>query len=379
MSKFAIRTASLALAINLATALPSVANEDVGANTDIEQYALAAGVSMTEAGYRLRLQEDVGYLRSSVAESAKHIYGGLYIEHSPRYRVVVQHVGSNVDELQHLVGASLAAVVEYEEVSYTEADLFVEIHRLHEALGQGAHNLYVDTIGNRIVIEVLSAAAVDALTSALGVRLPTAAEFEIVDELPTPALTLRGGLHLSTCTSGFTIYKSTSTNRMITTAGHCPNSQSYAGYALTYQNDQATGGGQDAQSHKRSGASYTNTIRYDEAGQIRSITDEELQGNMGAGDFVCKYGKVTGYDCGYIVSRGHLPCGGNNTHYTALKVDSDPNGTGKDMAEDGDSGGPYFLGAEAWGTTSCQQGYDAIFVAIDTTENGLGAYLLKSP
>jgi len=65
--------------------------------------------------------------------------------------------------------------------------------------------------------------------------------------------------------------------------------------------------------------------------------------------------------------------------YTAIRVDSDPDGTRFDLSEPGDSGGPWSNGSTAWGTMSCQQGFDAIYVPIDIVESGLGAHVLLVP
>jgi hypothetical protein len=99
---------------------------------------------------------------------------------------------------------------------------------------------------------------------------------------------------------------------------------------------------------------------------------EKTRGQQNVGDYVCKYGKVTGYGCGYIVSKSVLPCGGANTSYVGIKVDSDPNGTGYDLAEGGDSAGPFFYVHTALGTLSCQVGFDAVYIATDYVEYGLG-------
>lgn len=194
----------------------------------------------------------------------------------------------------------------------------------------------------------------------------------VVDELPGPALDLYGGLALSTCTSGFTIWKNTSSNRAITTAGHCGNTQSYNGNALTYQNDEQRNGSHDEQSHKRSGATYPNRVW--DGLFARQITSKKSRAQQSVGDYVCGYGKVTGYGCGWIVSKVASTCGGGaNPANTSIKVDSDPNGTGYDLAESGDSGGPWFINNTALGTLTCQQGFDAIYVATNYIESGLGA------
>lgn len=239
--------------------------------------------------------------------------------------------------------------------------------------------LDIDVRTNSVRVEVLAQDA--PALHARGTDLPPSAEIVIVDALPTAAVQLYGGLELSTCTSGLTIYKNATSNRGITTAGHCPNNQTHGIYALTYQGDEVSSGSHDEQSHKYAGASYPNRV-YDGVSPFlyRAITSKKSRNNQNVGDFVCKYGKTTFYGCGYIVSKAAGTCGhlgpGNNT---SIKVDSDPNGTGYDLAEGGDSGGPYFINGTALGTTTCQQGYDGIYVATNYIESGLGATILTSP
>lgn len=128
-----------------------------------------------------------------------------------------------------------------------------------------------------------------------------------------------------------------------------------------------------------SGATYKNWIRDDAAGGTRSITSKWLRVQQDVGQFVCHYGKTTKYGCGFIVSVTAGSCGGSGSGSIGIKVDSDPDGTGFDLSESGDSGGPWFLNADAFGTMSCQQGFDGIYVAIDVVESGLGATLLITP
>ncbi len=46
------------------------------------------------------------------------------------------------------------------------------------------------------------------------------------------------------------------------------------------------------------------------------------------------------------------------------------NGSGHDLAESGDSGGPWFANTTALGTLSCQQGYDALYSTTGFVEHG---------
>ena len=168
--------------------------------------------------------------------------------------------------------------------------------------------------------------------------------------------------------------------RAITTAGHCGNSQSYAGNPLAYNNDEVRTTSDDEQSHSKSGAIYRNRIYVGGIPGYRDITSKKTRSQQNIGDFVCKYGKATGWGCGWIVSKTAPPCGGVGAPAnTAIRVDSDPNGAGYDLSAPGDSGGPFVVGNTALGGMSCQLDFDAIYVAVDYIESGLGATILTSP
>jgi hypothetical protein len=366
------------VAAGLGIAAPLGATEDEAASADAQQYAVSQGISLQEAEYRLALEEPIAKLRLSMEAAEESSFGGLYIDHRPAYRIVVQYVGTPTLLEPYIAASHLESLITLEQVEFTQAQLEQDITQIGAALGDGAYALEVDLRRNRVDVEALSKDSVLSLAKDRGVKLPATAEILSVPDLPSPALNLYGGLALSDCTSGFTIYKTSVSNRMITTAGHCQNAETYAGNALTYQNDEVRAGNFDSQSHKFAGALYPNLITTG-GGVTRTITAVKYRAQQNVGNYVCKYGKVTGYGCGYIVSKSVLACGGSDTAYTAIKVDSDPSGTGYDLAEGGDSGGPWFYVHTAYGTLSCQQGFDAIYVATDYVEAGLLAHILVAP
>jgi hypothetical protein len=372
-------TASLALSPNPAL----VPTEGlVRGDVDAATYARMTGVTLSEAQRRLALQESIGDLGEVLEQQEGDTFAGLYIDHVPEYRLVVQFTRDGAETIRPYVrGQPFEPIVRVEVAEYTWSQLLQDIRGIRSELGVGTYALDVDVPTNRVLVEVLSTTDLDRMGGDAW-EPPKSADVVIVDSLPEPALDLYGGLALSDCTSGFSIYKGSNiSNRAITTAGHCSNSQSYSGNTLVYQNDERITGSYDSQSHKRSGASYPNRV-YDAQGYpyYRTITAKRDRVYQDVGDFVCHYGKVTGYGCGYIVSKIATPCGGGGAEYnTAIKVDSDPDGEGFDLAQGGDSGGPWFIGNTALGTTSCQQGYDAIYVATNYVEAALGATILTSP
>ena len=97
--------------------------------------------------------------------------------------------------------------------------------------------------------------------------------------------------------------------------------------------------------------------------------------NQNEGDWVCHYGRVTGYGCGYIVSDNDPGCV-SPLGDMYIKVDSNPDGEGQDLSQPGDSGGPWFINYTALGTMSCHQGDDAIYSTVGFVENPINAHIL---
>jgi hypothetical protein len=146
-------------------------------------------------------------------------------------------------------------------------------------------------------------------------------------------------------------------------------------FPLAYSGDEHRSGSHDEQSHLRNASdSYPNKI-VDGAGgdDVRNITAKRPRSVQQVGDWVCHYGRVTDYECGTIVTKTITPCGGVGTpSSTGIQVHN-PNNV--DLAQGGDSGGPWFFGPAADGTLSCQFGLDGIYVAINYIESGLDVLL----
>ena len=81
------------------------------------------------------------------------------------------------------------------------------------------------------------------------------------------------------------------------------------------------------------------------------------------GDDVCKYGKVTGYTCGHIVSRFYAPSYIPSADATFIRV----GGGSTKLSRGGDSGGPCFNGRRAYGihSGSAGGGNDALYMPIN--------------
>ena len=103
------------------------------------------------------------------------------------------------------------------------------------------------------------------------------------------------------------------------------------------------------------------------------MTATRVRDNQSVNAYVCKYGMITGYDCGRIVDKEFKPtwwCSDGTACYwspTYIKVTpEDPTGS---FVEVGDSGGPWFSGTTALGImigyATTGETRDAVYMAVD--------------
>lgn len=352
---------SAALGIGLRT--PVSAGEQ---HRDAAAYSAMFRVDLNEANRRLALQAQAGALEVQLERGEPETYAGLWIEHQP-FRIVAAFTRFDPAVLDRYVRAGpLAGVVVGKSAQYALATLRSDINRLADA-PDGPFSAGINVVENAIEIETTSLAAFAEWAAANGVSIPPTVRQKVVSELPRPVSDIYGGLPLdgSGCTSGFSVVDGSGT-RGITTAGHCGNSNSYQGYDLPFVSE-ALGGWYDVQWH----TAWPHTVRnwiFD----FRQITSRWFWGYQTVGGMVCKYGRTTGYGCGTISQKDHIPpCIPNARPVWVLAT-----GFG---AAGGDSGGPVFLSESAYGTIACGNSTTVIYGAIDWLESGLGVTILTAP
>lgn len=335
---------------------------------DALTYAADQGVGVAEAVRRLHLQEQIGELNARLQAAEPATFAGLYIEHSPRFRVVARFTRDGERTLQrHVAGGPLAGIAQAEPARVPLSQLQNRLEAAHHAMrraGIGADG-GLDLRANRAEVYVRPASA--AAARAALASAPGQAEVVPVEHLAEPEHTddLHGGLHLSTCTSGFTV-KNSSGSRGITTSAHCGNTQSHGGKALNFRSERL-GGSYDIQWHNRSGATFSATFWSGSA--HRTVTGTRSRSNQSVGDYVCKYGKTTGYTCGYIETTSYCYDGA----CTWIRVGRD----GYNLSEGGDSGGPWFNSYTAYGSHTLGIGDDSAYMAVNYF-GGLGVSVVTS-
>jgi hypothetical protein len=301
--------------------------------------------------------------------SAAETFAGLYVEHSPTYRVMVRFTGDAAATLarytQNPLFVAQAAAVPVQELLRTQAS----VYDLLKGLGvESVSRVRVST--GRVEFFVADPAAMQRLVAAGTLSVPNYVTFGQAGDLsPQREANAEGGRPLGggACTSGFVVRHTSTQTRYLLTAGHCANSLTYNGAALPWVGERwQTGASFDYQWHSAPGFTLTNTI-YEGLANPLQILYIWPYANMYEGDYICKYGSATGFTCGDIVTKYYDLLG----HSGFVQVHDYNN---SDLSSGGDSGGPWYYDAynEAWGihTDNARENpNDAVFMPIDYISN----------
>lgn len=247
-----------------------------------------------------------------------------------------------------------------------QADAYLErLRPVHE------FDLTIDLFSNTIVIEVDNKPDRDRLAA----QVQEPATVRVVTELSRPAANIYAGLAIS-CTTGFSVISGTT--KGISTAGHCPDSQSYAGTTLPRKAEKLTTS-YDVQWHSAPGLTVQPWAN-DGDGQVRYINGKVARSSQALNTYLCKYGVSTGFDCGYIVANNFAPSWVPGASATFMRLYS---AEGHDMASSGDSGGPVYSLTKAYGLISGSYGSNnvdqAVYMAANYIETGVGVTILTAP
>lgn len=360
-----LATASVFVVPPAIAGAPRPLSGDAALRADAAAYAADFNVDIGEAARRLELQNDaIPRLEEALKHKEGNRFAGLYVEHEPTYRVVVLLTsGTAADIGPYVPDFRLLPLVEVRQADRT-------LRQLHAALARAlalrsettiAFDAEIDVRANAVELTVQAATREQAETMAGALRRAAAARNEPLPrsvvirgraQLSQPALDIFGGLKLTSsdggyCTSGFSIRHNTSLWLGISTAAHCDNTLSYAGYALDFQYGNLSGS-YDGQWHSRGGASFPNKI-YKGNGVYLLINGKVARADQPIGAYICKSGKTTDMTCGYIKTKDYAPgyvLNAQPTFITAARSDCG------NIVDGGDSGGPVWASDNAWGITS---------------------------
>ena len=365
LSKMLAMTSVVALVAFSGTAL---AQGDSGASRMAEAYARANGISPSEASARLDDQKKAGKLRARLEAAEPDTFAGLYVEHTPKFRVVARFKGNARATIAKL---NPEIPVEVEDAASSLKELrTVQDETYSDLKSNGIESAsQISEKDGSVEFFVEDPSAAEAVRGKL--RHGKAVKFGKAKKLRRGGeASIEGGRSLSSagaqaCTAGFVVYKTGLANtgtRYVLTAGHCPNTLAYNAVSIPFVGEKyATNTFYDYQWHSRGTFTQPTNEIYEGLASNLKITAVWPYSNMNVGDFICKWGAVTGFTCGNIASLDYNSLGAGGF----VRV----NGGGTDLSSGGDSGGPWYYDAygEAWGIhqdSAFDNSLDAVFMPV---------------
>lgn len=348
-------------------------------------YAQFYHVTLKEARLRLDLQDIIGKMDGRLTDNEKETFGGLWIEHTPTFRVVVLFTSQGNETIASYIPEELKGIVEVRSVETSLA----ELEALQDTTTKRIENLgipvesAINVYNNRIKYFVVDRAKIDAAIRGKLLDLSPKIDLITVDTLSTKTIDVFGGLYLQDafgwlCTSGFGVEWPDGA-RGVTTAGHVGNKTLYYSpypnvVTLNYIYG-LDGSDYDVQVHFNQAATVTNEIQVWGDGSTRSITGTVSRNDQSVGAYVEKFGMTTGYTAGHISYKTFDP----GTNYSATFIYVDNTAGYSTLCDFGDSGGPWFKDNNAYGIISGKVGDgDAYYMAINYI-SGIGVSVLTAP
>ncbi|MEO7841805.1 MAG: S1 family peptidase [Anaerolineales bacterium] len=329
---------------------PVVRSDEEAYRADAEAYVAAFGGTIDEAVRRLKLQDKIAKLDAKLQTHESRVFAGLWIEHTPRFRVVVQFTrGGKEVVLPLLQKGPLAPLTNEVEVQNAPISL-QQLRKSHNEVIQNIQATGVpfesDIVlqNSSINVYVTSREQLEVAMSNIGRQFPDNVQVVEVEQLSQPQANWYAGYRLNNgngCTSGFSL-RTAFNQKYASTAGHCTGANISPLGTPIVRIDQGT---YDFQVNPvPSGYTIKNWAAdniFDSTPYYREIT--AVVGTASVGTFVCKFGAVTGYQCGNVESNNYSF--ESVTPWLLIKA-SNPNAK---ISCGGDSGGPVYTGSTAVG------------------------------
>ena len=332
---------------------------------DATSYAQDNNVSVEEARQRLMLQKPFGILNEQLLHNEADTFAGVWIQHSPDYRLVVRFT----DELQNGISPYLSnELAPYITVDYTAVYSLQEMKSVQEEMIASLNETGlrfetgIKVRTNRVELYVEDNDDFRSNLSRHSIELHPNIFIKQVEDFSRKEVDIFAGLTLVPCTSGFSV-RHTDGTLGILTAAHCTDP---ANDPITFMGTQlpfkgwAYGGSYDFQ--WRTAPGFTVRDLMFDGTNNRFVRDFKGRDQQMENEYVCKHGKTTGFTCGFIDHKDFRPSEPpGNASATFIYVRND----GGNLSSGGDSGGPWFSGNTAYGLHTDGIGDDAAYMAID--------------
>lgn len=345
---------------------------------DAQWYASNFGIDLNEALRQLQIQDEIDDLEPALLKQEKDTFAGLWIQHTPQFRIVVAFTHDGEKTIQPYIGnKSWANLLEVRtaEATFTELETAQEASYRMLRKRNIPNDSFIDVVKNRVELHVTDQVkpSLDITLQKENLQLPSHVVVVTVKNLFRPTADIFGGKKLvgpnnANCTSGFSV-KHTDGTKGVTTAGHCPDiNVTFKGVNIPLRSA-IFGGSWDIQWHQASQAFTVRNLIFDGT-YNRYIFSTKSRDNQQVGESVCKYGFAGGYGCGTIYSKNVLPVGQPNATATFIWVKNV-------VTIGGDSGGPVFWNNTAYGTvTATTNGNDFLYMGANYISDLSGVTVL---
>jgi streptogrisin C len=343
-----------------ATAAPMVESHAGAIAEDAAQYAAHYGVSADEAKRELQAQQDSVAATDAIAGEFADRLAGISIEHLPQMRIVVLLTGSA--PVADRMSAGVPIVFRTgAKATHAAAIAALRKHLIDfRAELPGSRGAGYDQRSGEVVLLISNGDAARYGLDSIRVQAEQLAGVPVrvtANALDAENMSVDGGgrvegVNLQTgrrnrCTTGFVV--TNGEQHAITTAAHCPDQLVYdAGDGSIVPLPMIGSWGAAFRDVQLNGsANSPDPFFYSNrgAGTLRRLVSWRNVASTRAGDFVCHYGESSGYSCAEVDLTDYAPpgdlCGGPcSPTWVTVK------GPG---CLAGDSGGPVFSGAIAFG------------------------------
>jgi hypothetical protein len=151
---------------------------------DAEAMAKHLGITVEEATRRLGLQGIIGDLNAQLQEREAATFAGLWIQHEPKYRVVVAFTRDGTKTIRPYVkGTPLAGLIDVRSARYTLAELAAIRAETERELGKLDFDVMVSESvhNNRVEVAVSDRAWFEGELKRVGAQLPEGVELVVVE------------------------------------------------------------------------------------------------------------------------------------------------------------------------------------------------------
>lgn len=354
---------------------------------DLAAAAKSHGWTVDEAAEVYRAGEVVGAIAEQIARERPDQFVGSEVR-DPGEPPILYIKGPADDFVQELVASAEIAITIADNQPYSFDELEARKLRVHHAL---------EDLGYRFVAAASNITGRGVIPASVGFEpgLESSAEL-ILERLPAdirssvdltvkPAsafqdFTAFGGMHMRVsgtfiCTSGFSVRSISSNTPGISTAGHCTGLNQVLhigdGVHSTTLKGQHLGQWGDMEWHTTPVAEPDDFYR--DCCNIHDVSSIKPRGQIAIGNILCSYGRTSEVrDCSLKVKDPSQSCTNNGVFYDRLVL---MNGL-TPIRLDGDSGGPWYFGNQAWGLIKgrCPPSFNNFesFTVADLLDEALG-------